>query len=105
MAQGTLKSKKLTTATARTTRAAKTGIAKKGLRTVAPKNALLVRNAKMTKVGFSVYFCDLDGLEWVVDGLGMCEVSYCVVEEWRMVDGLGGDGEWMEGDCWNLGGV
>ncbi|EKD14443.1 uncharacterized protein L3040_005725 [Drepanopeziza brunnea f. sp. 'multigermtubi'] len=50
MVQGTLKSKKLTTATARESgrRQAVLG-PKRGARTIAPKKQVLVRNAKMTK--------------------------------------------------------
>lgn len=51
MAQGTLKSKKLTTATAKSS-TRRPGVLgpKKGSRTIAPRNQVLVRNAKMTKV-------------------------------------------------------
>lgn len=52
MAQGTLKSKKLTTATAKSS-ARKPSVLgpKKGSRTIAPRKQVLVKNAKMTKVG------------------------------------------------------
>lgn len=49
MAQGTIKSKKLTTATAKTPRRATVLGPKKGARTIAPRKQVLVRNAKMTK--------------------------------------------------------
>ncbi|PBP19050.1 hypothetical protein BUE80_DR010092 [Diplocarpon rosae] len=50
MAQGSLKSKKLTTATAKTS-SRRPGVLgpKKGARSIAPRNQVLVRNAKMTK--------------------------------------------------------
>ncbi|KAK2625171.1 hypothetical protein QTJ16_005540 [Diplocarpon rosae] len=50
MAQGTLKSKKLTTATAKAS-SRRPGVLgpKKGARSIAPRNQVLVRNAKMTK--------------------------------------------------------
>jgi hypothetical protein len=57
MAQGTLKSKKLTTATAKTPRRATVLGPKKGARTIAPRKQVLVRSAKMTKVGFCLFVC------------------------------------------------
>ncbi|CAL3967591.1 hypothetical protein PZA11_003848 [Diplocarpon coronariae] len=50
MAQGTLKSKKLTTATAKVSDR-RPGVLgpKKGARSIAPRKQVLVRNAKMTK--------------------------------------------------------
>ena len=51
MAQGTIKSKKLTTATAKSSKHRPTVLgAKKGARTIAPRKQVLVKNAKMTKV-------------------------------------------------------
>ncbi|KAG9244427.1 hypothetical protein BJ878DRAFT_460303 [Calycina marina] len=50
MAQGTIKSKKLTTATARGSGGRNTVLGpKKGARTIAPRKSVLVRNAGMTK--------------------------------------------------------
>jgi len=55
MAQGTLKSKKLTTATAKSsTRRPNVLGPKKGARSIAPRKQVLVRNAKMTKVNLSL---------------------------------------------------
>lgn len=50
MAQGTLKSKKLTTATAKTSRKPTVLGPKKGARTIAPRKQVLVRNKGMVKV-------------------------------------------------------
>jgi len=51
MAQGTLKSKKLSTATARASGGKHSVLGpKKGARTIAPRKQVLVRNAGMTKV-------------------------------------------------------
>jgi len=51
MAQGTIKSKKLTTATARSSGGRHTVLGPtKGKRTIAPRKQVLVRNAGMTKV-------------------------------------------------------
>lgn len=51
MAQGTIKSKKLTTATAKSSGRRNTVLGpKKGARTIAPRKQVLVRNAGMTKV-------------------------------------------------------
>jgi hypothetical protein len=68
MAQGTLKSKKLTTATAKSsTRRPNVLGPKKGARSIAPRKQVLVRNAKMTKVHlflsffFSFYKWEFDG--------------------------------------------
>ncbi len=53
MAQGTIKSKKLTTATAKASGRRQNVLGpKKGARSIAPRNQVLVRNAKMTKVCF-----------------------------------------------------
>ncbi|KAL3424550.1 hypothetical protein PVAG01_03831 [Phlyctema vagabunda] len=50
MAQGTIKSKKLSTATAKSSNRTTSVLGpKKGLRTIAPRKTVLVRNAKMTK--------------------------------------------------------
>ncbi|KAH8596414.1 hypothetical protein B0O99DRAFT_593732 [Bisporella sp. PMI_857] len=50
MAQGTVKPKKLTTATAKSSARRPTALGpKKGARTIAPRKQVLVRNAKMTK--------------------------------------------------------
>ncbi|KAH8761860.1 hypothetical protein F5882DRAFT_25973 [Hyaloscypha sp. PMI_1271] len=49
MAQGTLKSKKLTTATAKTSRKPTVLGPKKGARTIAPRKQVLVRNKGMVK--------------------------------------------------------
>jgi len=55
MAQGTLKSKKLTTATAKTSRKPTVLGPKKGARTIAPRKQVLVRNKGMVKV-FTPFF-------------------------------------------------
>lgn len=62
MAQGTLKSKKLTTATAKSS-TRRPGVLgpKKGSRTIAPRNQVLVRNAKMTKVCYVFLWHRLSG--------------------------------------------
>ena len=53
MAQGTLKSKKLTTATAKSSGRRPNALGpKKGARTIAPRKQVLVRNKGMTKVDF-----------------------------------------------------
>lgn len=49
MAQGTLKSKKLTTATAKSSRRPNALGPKKGARTIAPRKQVLVRNKGMVK--------------------------------------------------------
>ncbi|RDW79796.1 hypothetical protein BP6252_04434 [Coleophoma cylindrospora] len=50
MAQGTIKSKKLTTATARTNNRNVSAVGpKKGSRTIAPRRAVLVQHSKITK--------------------------------------------------------
>jgi len=51
MAQGTIKSKKLTTATAKSSGRRATVLGpKKGARSIAPRKQVLVRNKGMTKV-------------------------------------------------------
>jgi hypothetical protein len=51
MAQGTIKSKKLTTATAKSSGRRQTVLGpKKGARSIAPRKQVLVRNKGMTKV-------------------------------------------------------
>lgn len=56
MAQGTLKSKKLSTATAKATARRPSVLGpKKGARAIAPRNKVLVKNAKMTKVCLTSY--------------------------------------------------
>jgi hypothetical protein len=51
MAQGTIKAKKLTTATARSSGGRATVLGpKKGARTIAPRRQVLVRSQKMLKV-------------------------------------------------------
>lgn len=51
MAQGTLKSKKLSTATAKSSKGRQSVLGpKKGARTIAPRKQVLIRNARMTKV-------------------------------------------------------
>jgi hypothetical protein len=57
MAQGTLKSKKLTTATAKSSGRRPNALGpKKGARTIAPRKQVLVRNKGMTKVSFLFSF-------------------------------------------------
>jgi len=52
MAQGAIKSKKSTAPTAKSSGRRQAALGpKKGARTIAPKKQVLVRNAKMTKVG------------------------------------------------------
>ena len=62
MAQGTLKSKKLTTATAKSSRRPNALGPKKGARTIAPRKQVLVRNKGMVKVFFFFFsFIFLEG--------------------------------------------
>jgi hypothetical protein len=57
MAQGTIKSKKLTTATAKSLGRRPTVLGpKKGARSIAPRKQVLIRNKGMTKVRCSFYF-------------------------------------------------
>jgi len=80
MAQGTLKSKKLTTATAKTSRKPTVLGPKKGARTIAPRKQVLVRNKGMVKVVtpfFSSPLISARGADVV--GLGIAFVILCWV--------------------------
>jgi len=72
MAQGTIKSKKLTTATAKSSGRRPNALGpKKGARTIAPRKQVLVRNKGMTKVDFffPFFFIFIFVGEWGGEGL------------------------------------